>query len=143
MRAPATARWPCLPTDTTGLGDEGGFAPALDRPEAVLQLLVEAITDVGYTPGREGVAIALDPAAGELRGPDGRYRLAGDTLSGDQLIDGYETIVELPPLAAVRPRHRLIRAGRPSVGDASIGSAVPAALSAGLSRRGRVGWRRR
>ena len=47
----------------TGLGDEGGFAPQIDRPEEVLGVLVAAITAAGYTPGREGVAIALDPAA--------------------------------------------------------------------------------
>ncbi|WP_432251729.1 phosphopyruvate hydratase [Streptomyces sp. HNM1019] len=85
----------------TGLGDEGGFAPALDRPEDVLRILTEAITDTGRTPGREGVAIALDPAASELRGPDGRYRLAGDQLSGDQLIDRYEAITEHYPVWSI------------------------------------------
>ncbi|MGI9157275.1 MAG: phosphopyruvate hydratase, partial [Marmoricola sp.] len=50
----------------TGLGDEGGFAPDIDRPEDVLGLLVEAITGAGYTAGRGGVAIALDPAASEF-----------------------------------------------------------------------------
>ena len=45
----------------TGLGDEGGFAPNLATPEEVLDLLVEAITAAGYTPGGDGIAIALDP----------------------------------------------------------------------------------
>ena len=44
---------------STGLGDEGGFAPEIDSPEEVLSLLVAAIEDAGYRPGREGVAIAL------------------------------------------------------------------------------------
>ena len=55
----------------TGLGDEGGFAPDLATPEEVLQVIVEAITDAGYTPGRDGVGIALDPAASEFCQPDG------------------------------------------------------------------------
>ena len=45
----------------TGLGDEGGFAPDITAPEDVLQLLVRAIVDSGYTPGPDGVAIAMEP----------------------------------------------------------------------------------
>ncbi|WP_019074961.1 phosphopyruvate hydratase [Streptomyces hokutonensis] len=86
----------------TGLGDEGGFAPAIDRPEDVLQLLVEAITDAGYTPGRDGIAIALDPAASEFRSAaDGLYRVAGDALSSDQLIDRYEAITDRFPVWSI------------------------------------------
>src|ERR1017187_5349934 len=44
---------------STGLGDEGGFAPEITEPEEVLRLLVQAITDAGYRPGRDGVSIAL------------------------------------------------------------------------------------
>lgn len=50
----------------TGLGDEGGFAPEIATPEHVLSLLTKAIVDAGYTPGRDGLAIALDPAASEF-----------------------------------------------------------------------------
>ncbi|WP_329311117.1 phosphopyruvate hydratase [Streptomyces sp. NBC_01262] len=86
----------------TGLGDEGGFAPAIDRPEDVLQLLVEAITDAGYTPGRDGIAIALDPAASEFRNAaDGLYRVAGDALTSDQLIDRYEVITDRFPVWSI------------------------------------------
>ncbi|MEU3188868.1 phosphopyruvate hydratase [Streptomyces sp. NPDC006923] len=84
-----------------GLGDEGGFAPALDRPEDVLRELVAAITDAGYTPGRDGVALALDPAASEFRGPDGRYRVAGELLTSDELIDRYEEIVQRFPVWSI------------------------------------------
>ncbi|WP_328912252.1 MULTISPECIES: phosphopyruvate hydratase [unclassified Streptomyces] len=84
----------------TGLGDEGGFAPAVDRPEEVLELLVEAIGDAGYTPGRDGVALALDPAASEFR-KDGRYTVAGESLTSDQLIDRYEGIVERFPVWSI------------------------------------------
>ncbi|AXG77474.1 phosphopyruvate hydratase [Streptomyces paludis] len=84
-----------------GLGDEGGFAPAMERPEDVLRELVGAITDAGYSPGRDGVAIALDPAASDLRTADGRYLVAGDELTSDQLIDRYEEIVDRFPVWSV------------------------------------------
>jgi enolase len=72
---------------STGLGDEGGFAPELREPEDVLRLLVAAIGDAGYTTGARGVSIALDLAASEFRQPDGRYRVAGELLSSGQLTD--------------------------------------------------------
>ena len=72
---------------STGLGDEGGFAPELSEPEDVLRLIVQAIADAGYTPGRGGVSIALDLAASEFRQPDGRYQVAGELLDSGQLID--------------------------------------------------------
>ena len=62
---------------SAGLGDEGGFAPELASPEDVLDLLVGAIGEAGYEPGRAGVAIALDPAAnGFYR--DGAYHVNGE-----------------------------------------------------------------
>ncbi|MFF0125831.1 phosphopyruvate hydratase [Streptomyces mirabilis] len=86
----------------TGLGDEGGFAPAIDRPEDVLQILVDAITDAGYTPGRDGIAIALDPAASEFRhSADGLYHVAGDALGSDQLIDRYEAMTDRFPVWSI------------------------------------------
>jgi enolase len=72
---------------STGLGDEGGFAPELSEPEEVLRLLVQAITDAGYQPGRSGVSIALDLAASEFRQADGSYRVAGALLSTADLIE--------------------------------------------------------
>ena len=60
----------------TGLGDEGGFAPGLNRVEQVLDLLVAAIEDAGYTAGRAGIALALDPAANGFH-HDGAYHAAG------------------------------------------------------------------
>ena len=72
---------------STGLGDEGGFAPEVSEPEEVLRLLVGAIGDAGYTAGADGVSIALDLAASEFRQPDGRYRVTGDLLSSGDLID--------------------------------------------------------
>lgn len=84
----------------TGLGDEGGFAPDIAAPEDVLAELVAAITDAGYTPGRDGVAIALDPAASEFY-RDGAYQVAGQTLSTSDLIDRYEEIVAHYPVWSI------------------------------------------
>lgn len=75
----------------TGLGDEGGFAPELSRPEDVLTLLVQAIEDAGYPTGRDGVMLALDPAASEFC-HDGGYHVAGQILSSSDLIAYYEQL---------------------------------------------------
>ena len=82
----------------TGLGDEGGFAPQLAEPEEVLELLVTAIKDAGYEPGRDGVAIALDPAASEFREDDGRYRVAGQKLTSGEMIERYAQITSRFPV---------------------------------------------
>jgi enolase len=84
----------------TGLGDEGGFAPEVDGAEEALALLTQAISDAGYTPGPEGVAIALDPAASEFH-HDGHYRLGWKSLSSDELIDRYTSIVETFPVWSI------------------------------------------
>jgi enolase len=84
----------------TGLGDEGGFAPEIALPEEVLALLVHAISDAGYTPGRDGVAIALDPAASEFH-RDGRYAVGGESLSSADMIDRYVQIVEKFPVWSI------------------------------------------
>ena len=84
----------------TGLGDEGGFAPDIASPEQVLTLLVEAITAAGYTLGRSGVAIALDPAASEFY-RDGRYKVGGQSLSSDELIQRYAQMVQEFPIWSI------------------------------------------
>ena len=82
---------------STGLGDEGGFAPEIAEPEQVLTLPVQAISDAGYKPGTDGVSIALDPAASEFRQPDGRYRVAGQLLDSAAMIDRLAAItVQFP-----------------------------------------------
>jgi enolase len=64
---------------STGLGDEGGFAPDLPTNEEALKLLVEAIERAGYVPGHE-IAVAIDAAASEFF-KDGKYVLAGENRS--------------------------------------------------------------
>jgi enolase len=85
----------------TGVGDEGGFAPALDSNEAPLELLVSAIEAAGYRPG-EDVAIALDPASSEFF-VDGSYRLAaeGRTLSSNELVDYWEDLIGRYPIVSL------------------------------------------
>jgi len=75
---------------STGLGDEGGFAPEIDSPEEVLTLLVAAIEQAGYRTGQDGIAIALDPAANGFYS-GGAYHVAGQTLSSTEMIDWYPT----------------------------------------------------
>jgi len=82
----------------TGLGDEGGFAPEITEPEEALGLLVTAIAEAGYSVGRDGVAIALDPAASEFRSADGRYRVAGQALSTADMIERYAQISDRFPV---------------------------------------------
>ncbi|HEU4567506.1 MAG TPA: phosphopyruvate hydratase, partial [Marmoricola sp.] len=84
----------------TGLGDEGGFAPDVAQPEDVLSLLVEAISEAGYTPGRDGVAIALDPAASEFY-RDGAYHVAGEQLTSAQLVERYAAMVDRFPVWSI------------------------------------------
>jgi enolase len=85
----------------TGVGDEGGFAPALDSNEAPLELLTAAIEAAGYRPGAD-VAIALDPASSEFYS-DGAYRLAGEgrTLSSAEMVDYWEQLVERYPIVSL------------------------------------------
>ena len=84
-----------------GLGDEGGFAPEIDRPERALELLVQAIVAAGYEPGRAGVAIALDPAASGFRTEDGRYRVGSESLSTSELVAYFEDLVERFPIWSI------------------------------------------
>jgi enolase len=85
---------------STGLGDEGGFAPEIESPEEVLGLLVAAIGDAGYRPGRDGVAIALDPAASEFYS-GGAYHVAGERLSSSEMIERYAEMAERFPVWSI------------------------------------------
>lgn len=83
---------------STGVGDEGGFAPSLPDAFAVLDLIVESIKAAGYTPGQD-IKIALDVAASELYDEaDGVYHFPGETerkrgqakVKGSQVTECYE-----------------------------------------------------
>jgi enolase len=82
---------------SVGLGDEGGFAPEIGSPEAVLELLVNAIESAGYEASRKGVMIALDPAAnGFYR--DGMYHIDGEKFSSDEMVERYSKMIERFPI---------------------------------------------
>ena len=85
---------------STGLGDEGGFAPNLAEPEEVLELIVQAITDAGYPTGSDGVGIALDPAASEFWTADG-YKVNGKFLSSGDLIARYAEMIDRFPIWSI------------------------------------------
>ena len=86
---------------STGLGDEGGFAPRLARNEDAVELILAAIERAGYRPGQD-VFLALDVAATELY-HDGTYVLEreGRRLSADELIGLYEEWVQRYPLISI------------------------------------------
>jgi enolase len=84
----------------TGLGDEGGFAPNMAEPEEVIEEIVAAIGDAGYTAGRDGIAIALDPAASEFHKADG-YHVNGQVLSSDDMIARYAAMVDAYPIWSI------------------------------------------
>ena len=86
---------------STGVGDEGGFAPDLPDNEAAIAVLVEAIERAGYAPGDE-VALALDPATTELW-RDGRYELKGEgrTLSSDELVAYWAELCGRYPIVSI------------------------------------------
>ena len=85
---------------SAGLGDEGGFAPELTKPEDALSLLVRAIEEAGYPAGERGVAIALDPAASQFC-TDGTYTVTGEKLTGTQMVTRYEQMVTDFPIWSI------------------------------------------
>ncbi|MCY3557843.1 MAG: phosphopyruvate hydratase [Chloroflexi bacterium] len=85
----------------TGLGDEGGFAPALPSNESALDMIVTAIRTAGYEPGRE-IAIALDPAASELWSSE-RYELHTEdrSLSSEEMVSLWRDWCERYPIVSI------------------------------------------
>ena len=85
----------------TGVGDEGGFAPALGSNTAALDFLLLAIERAGYRPG-EDVLLAIDAAASEFwRGGVYRLRAEGATRTSEELIAFYESLVGRYPICSI------------------------------------------
>lgn len=84
---------------STGLGDEGGFAPNLESNAAALDLILEAIKAAGLEPGTD-IALALDVAASEFY-DDGSYAFEGAKKSADEMIEYYVGLVEKYPLVSI------------------------------------------
>ena len=84
---------------STGLGDEGGFAPNLDSNRAALDLLMEAIASAGFTPGKD-IALGLDVAATEFFEKDA-YLFEGKKISAGDLGSYYAELVAAYPLVTI------------------------------------------
>ncbi len=84
---------------STGLGDEGGFAPDLPGARAALDFIVEAIGSAGFTAGKD-FALGLDVAATEFFA-DGVYRFEQSSYTGEQLTDFWVKLVADYPLATI------------------------------------------
>jgi len=88
--------------ESTAKGDEGGFAPNLKNNEEPIQIILEAVKDAGYEPGKE-IAIALDIAASELVDEDGKYVLKSEnkSLSSKELTDYLLNLCEKYPIVSI------------------------------------------
>ena len=86
---------------STGVGDEGGFAPDLQSNTEGFELIMEAINKAGYIPGKD-VNLAIDVAASEFYS-EGKYNLVGEgrTLTTDELINFYEELVNKYPIISI------------------------------------------
>jgi len=84
---------------STGVGDEGGFAPDLAHNRAALDLLVEAIGKAGFQPGRD-VALAVDAAATEFYS-DGAYRFEGGSRTSEQMMEVYAEWLDAYPIVSL------------------------------------------
>jgi enolase len=84
---------------STGVGDEGGFAPNLEHNRAALDLIVEAIGKAGYTPGRD-IALAIDAAATEFY-EDGAYKFDGKPQTSAEMAAIYADWLANYPIVSV------------------------------------------
>ncbi|MCL2021951.1 MAG: phosphopyruvate hydratase [Betaproteobacteria bacterium] len=86
---------------SVAVGDEGGFAPNLSSHADAIRLILQAIGEAGYAPGRD-ILLALDCAASEFY-RDGKYRLAGENLqlSSLELVDYLENLVNQFPVVSI------------------------------------------
>ena len=86
---------------STGVGDEGGFAPNLKSNEEAIEVILEAITKAGYEPGKE-MFIAIDAASSEYYN-DGKYDLEheGKTLTASEMVDFLEEWVNKYPIISI------------------------------------------
>ena len=84
---------------STGLGDEGGFAPNLPSNRDALDLILVAIKKAGYEPGRD-IALALDVAASEFY-KDGAYQFEGKTRTATEMTEYYAELVDAYPLVSI------------------------------------------
>lgn len=88
---------------STGVGDEGGFAPNLNSNEEAIQVILEAVEKAGYKAG-EQIFIALDPASSEFYNSETKmYELKGEgrTLTPAEMVDYYANLAEKYPIISI------------------------------------------
>jgi enolase len=85
----------------TSVGDEGGYAPSLPSNESAIEVILEAITNAGYKPGKD-ISIAMDAAASEFY-KDGKYglKMEGKSLTSEEMISFYENWVNKYPIVSI------------------------------------------
>lgn len=83
----------------TAVGDEGGFAPNLNSNEDALSIIMQAITESGYKPGKD-VFLALDAASSEFY-EKGKYNFEGKKITSAELVDYYEMLVNKYPIPSI------------------------------------------
>lgn len=84
---------------STSAGDEGGFAPNLKTNEEALSIILQAITESGYNPGKD-VLLALDVASSEFY-KNGRYHFEDKRLTSSEIIDYYDRLVKKYPILSI------------------------------------------
>jgi enolase len=84
----------------TSVGDEGGFAPNLKSNTEGFELIMEAIREAGYEPGKD-VKLAIDCAASEFFKEDGKYHIDGRVMVTADLIKFYESLVNTYPIMSI------------------------------------------
>ncbi|WP_296204814.1 phosphopyruvate hydratase, partial [uncultured Corynebacterium sp.] len=84
---------------STGLGDEGGFAPSVGSTKEALDVIVEAIKKAGFTPGKD-IALALDVASSEFY-QDGKYHFEGGEHTAEEMSKVYEELIDAYPIVSI------------------------------------------
>ena len=89
---------------TTAVGDEGGFAPNLADDEDTIRHILQAVSDAGYTPGKDFV-LAMDAASSEWKSPKGKgfyhQPKSGRDFTSDELIAHWKTLIEKYPIISL------------------------------------------
>jgi len=86
---------------STSVGDEGGFAPAINTPREAIDFILRAVESAGYKSG-DDILLAMDPAASEFF-KDGRYEIKGEgkSLSPSEMADYYVELASAYPIASI------------------------------------------
>lgn len=86
---------------SVNVGDEGGFAPALNTTEEALNIIMESIKAAGYVPGKD-IILAMDPAAAEFYDKENNiYNIDGKKLTPAELIDFWADLIDKYPIKSI------------------------------------------